>query len=223
MTRNKALLALLWIAGWIHVIWFTPEISGSLMEFVTAVMEANTDLLDPLVITAFNILGLWPIIMVAVLVQDNQGKLKAWPFAFSSMILGNSALYVYLFARRGQGAFIGPQTALVRFAESRLLAVFLLASSVALLIYGALQGNFSAFAATWQVNFYINVMTIDLVLFPAAFALVLADDMKRRNMPISGLFWLYALVPLLGAVCYLTFRAPLPDSGDRPTRDAPDS
>ena len=42
-------------------------------------------------------------------------------------------------------------------------------------------------------------------------ALILADDMRRRQMPINGLFWLYALIPVLGAVCYLVLRKPLVD------------
>ena len=86
----------------------------------------------------FNLLGIWPLVMVAMLVQDDQGRLKAW-----------------------------------------------------------------------QVNYFVNVMTIDFFLFAIAFAAVLADDMRRRDMKINGRFWLYALVPVLGAVTYLTVRPSL--------------
>jgi hypothetical protein len=211
---TKLILAVVWMLGWVHVIWFSPQDESSLMDFITAVMQMNVEVIDPLVVMVFNLLGIWPLIMVAVLVQDTQGKLKAWPFAFSSMVLGNSALYLYLFARKEQQGFTGPVTPLIRFAESKVLAVLLLVSTLALFVYGFAQGSLAVYLETWQVNYFVNVMTVDFFLFPIAFAFVLADDMRRRDMPINGLFWLYALVPVLGAVSYLTFRAPLKIKSD---------
>ncbi len=208
---KKFLLALFWTAGWIHVYAGSPTGGASVTETITGIMRADPDAYDPLVFVVFNVLGIWPLIMVAVLASDTQGRLKAWPFAFSSIVLGNSALYVYLFLRKVQRPFVGPKTILVRFAESRLLALGLLASTLALMFYGLTQGSVSAFIETWQVNFFVNVMTIDFVLFPVAFATVLADDMRRRHMSINGLFWFYALVPGLGAVIYLTVRPALPE------------
>ncbi len=208
---KKFLLALFWTAGWIHVYAGSPTGGASVTETITGIMRADPDAYDPLVFAVFNVLGIWPLIMVAVLASDTQGRLKAWPFAFSSIVLGNSALYVYLFLRKVQRPFVGPKTILVRFAESRLLALGLLASTLALMFYGLTQGSVSAFIETWQVNFFVNVMTIDFVLFPVAFATVLADDMRRRHMSINGLFWFYALVPGLGAVIYLTVRPALPE------------
>jgi hypothetical protein len=208
---KKFLLALFWTAGWIHVYAGSPTGGASVTETITGIMRADPDAYDPLVFVVFNVLGIWPLIMVAVLASDTQGRLKAWPFAFSSIVLGNSALYVYLFLRKVQRPFVGPKTMLLRFAESRLLALGLLASTLALMFYGLTQGSVSAFIETWQVNFFVNVMTIDFVLFPVAFATVLADDMRRRHMSINGLFWFYALVPGLGAVIYLTVRPALPE------------
>ncbi|ARN74021.1 hypothetical protein [Oceanicoccus sagamiensis] len=209
---KKILLAVLWVVGWVHVFFFSPEDNSPMMDFIVAVMDNNTELVDPMVFMVFNLLGVWPLIMVAMLVQDNQGKLKAWPFAFSSMVLGNSALYLYLFARRDQAGHIAKKTPLVRFAESKILALLLLASTLALWVYGLSEGSFAAYSATWQVNFFVNVMTIDFFLFAFAFAAILADDMRRRQMPVNGLFWLYVMVPVLGATCYLMVRKPLPDN-----------
>jgi len=208
---KKMLLATVWVLGWIHVFWFSPDDESSTMDFISAVMQNNTALVDPLVFMVFNLLGIWPLVMVAILVQDNQGRLKAWPFAFSSMLLGNSALYIYLFFRREQNGYVPQKSLLVRFAESKILAVVLLLSTIALLLYGFLQGSFAAYAKAWQVNYFVNVMTIDFFLFAIAFAAVLADDMRRRDMKIDGRFWLYALVPVLGAVTYLAMRPPLAD------------
>jgi len=148
-------------------------------------------------------------VMVATLVQDDQGRLKAWPFAFSSMVLGNSALYVYLFFRREQVGAVVSMTPLVRFAESKVLAAFLLISTLALLSYGLLQGNFAVYADAFGTNPFVNFMTVDFFLFSIAFAAIFRDDMRRRGMPTGGFTWLYAGVPVLGAVTYLTVRSPL--------------
>ncbi|MDX1697771.1 MAG: hypothetical protein R3308_05755 [Thiohalobacterales bacterium] len=206
---KKIVLAVLWVLGWMHVLAFSPSGGESTADFIIAVMQADRDRVDPMVFMVFNLLGIWPLIMVAMLVQDTQGKLKAWPFAFSSMILGNSALYIYLFLRLPQGRFAGSMSGLVRFAESKILAYFLLGSTVALLVYGFSQGSFAVFTATWKTHFFVNVMTVDFFLFTAAFAFILSDDMRRRNMQVNGRFWFYALVPVLGAASYLVVRKPL--------------
>jgi hypothetical protein len=209
MTRT--ILALAWIAGWVHVIWFTPNDDGSIVEFLVAIMRGDTEQVDPLVFTVFNLLGVWPLVMVAMLVQDDQGRLKAWPFAFSSLVLGNSALYVYLFFRREQTGTVAPMTRLVRFAESKVLAVFLLVSTIALFAYGIIQGSFEAYTQAFETRPFVSFMTVDFFLFSIAFAAIVPDDLRRRGMPTGGFSWLYALVPALGAVLYLTVRAPLTD------------
>ncbi|MCX2980602.1 hypothetical protein EYC98_06900 [Halieaceae bacterium IMCC14734] len=209
---TKFVLAGVWLLGWIHVLGFSPEGGESVADTIVGIMQNDKSVYDPMVFMVFNILGVWPIIMVAMLVQDTQGKLKAFPFAISSMILGNSALYIYLLLRKEQKPFAGRITPVIRFAESKILALVLLASTIALLVYGLSQGNFTAFMETWHSNIFVNVMTVDFFLFPIAFAFVLTDDMRRRNMSINGWFWLYALLPALGAVIYLTVRKPLPDN-----------
>lgn len=198
------------MTGWIHVFGFAPEGGQSTLAFISEVMKTENRQVDPLVFMIFNLLGIWPFIMVAMLVQDEQGRLKAWPFAFSSMVLGNSALYIYLFIRKPQTEFQGPVTPLIRFAESKLLAGALFALTLALFIYGFTAGDFSVYREAWTTHFFVNVMTVDFFLFTIAFALILADDMRRREMPINSAFWLYALIPVLGATTYLLLRPPLP-------------
>jgi len=207
---KKLFLAILWVTGWIHVFGFAPEGGQSTLAFISEVMKTENRQVDPLVFMIFNLLGIWPFIMVAMLVQDEQGRLKAWPFAFSSMVLGNSALYIYLFIRKPQTEFQGPVTPLIRFAESKLLAGALFALTLALFIYGFTAGDFSVYREAWTTHFFVNVMTVDFFLFTIAFALILADDMRRREMPINSAFWLYALIPVLGATTYLLLRPPLP-------------
>ena len=147
---KKMLLATVWVLGWIHVFWFAPDDGSSMKDFIVAVMQNNTGLVDPMVFMVFNLLGIWPLVMVAMLVQDNQGRLKAWPFAFSSMVLGNSALYLYLFFRRDQQGYVPQKSLLVRFAESKILAAVLLLSTIGLMLYGFSQGSFAAYTRSME-------------------------------------------------------------------------
>jgi hypothetical protein len=206
---TKIILAIFWVAGWVHVFFFSPEGGQSTADFISDVMQSGGGQVDPLVFTVFNLLGIWPLVMVAMLVQDEQGKLKAWPFAFSSMVLGNSALYIYLFFRKEQGAFVGPVTKLIKFAESKVVALFLLVATVALFVYGLSSGSPASYAEIWRTHFFVNVMTVDFFLFTLAFAVILPDDVRRRNMEMKPYTWLYALVPVLGATAYLAIRKPL--------------
>ena len=210
--NKKTLLAVAWTLGWIDVFVFFPplEQSGSMMEYANAAMNNDTEKIDSLNYMFFNLLGVWPFVMIAVLVQDLQGKIKAWPFAFSALLLGNSALYIYLFCRKEQIGYVTPKTLLVRFAESKILAILLLLATVYLLYYGFAHVNYEAFYNMWRTSFYATAMTVDFLLFSIAFSAVLADDMRRRNMPVNGLFWLFALLPLLGATTYLLIRKKLP-------------
>lgn len=206
------LLAVIWALGWIDVFFFFPplEQSGSMMGYANAAMNNDTDRIDALNCMFFNLLGIWPFVMIAVLVQDLQGKIKAWPFAFCALLLGNSALYIYLFCRKEQAGYVAPKTYLVRFAESRILALLLLVATLYLLYYGFTHADYQAFYTMWSTSFYATAMTVDFFLFSIAFAAVLADDMRRRNMAVNGLFWLFALLPLLGSTIYLLVRKKLP-------------
>lgn len=212
--NKKIILAIVWSMGWIHVFFFSPSLaeSGSLLTYLDAAMNNKTESIDALDYMFFNFLGVWPFVMIAMLMQDRQGKIKAWPFALSAMLLGNSALYIYLFCRKEQAGYVAPKTLLVRFAESKILAALLFAATVYLFYYGIANADIDAFYKTWRTNFYATAMTIDFCLFSIAFAFILPDDMRRRNMPVNGLYWLFALLPLLGATSYLLLRKKLPDA-----------
>jgi hypothetical protein len=211
--NKKIILAVVWSMGWIHVFFFSPSLaeSGSMMTYIDAAMNNKTDSIDALNYMFFNFLGVWPFVMIAMLVQDLQGKIKAWPFAFSAMLVGNSALYIYLFCRKEQAGYVAPKSLLVRFAESKILALLLFVATVFLFYYGISEADLKRFYEMWRTSFYATAMTIDFCLFSIAFAFILADDMRRRDMPVNGLFWLFSLVPLLGATSYLLIRKKLPD------------
>lgn len=77
------------------------------------------------------------------------------------------------------------------------------------LIYAFSQGDWSNFIQQWQSSRFIHVMSLDFCLLCLIFPVLLKDDMARRGLKNNALFWVVALVPLLGSSIYLMIRPPL--------------
>jgi hypothetical protein len=74
------------------------------------------------------------------------------------------------------------------------------------------QGNWGDFVGQWQTDRFIHVMSLDFCLLSVLFPALLGDDMARRGMNNSALFWIFALIPLFGPLFYVCLRPPLSDS-----------
>jgi hypothetical protein len=75
--------------------------------------------------------------------------------------------------------------------------------------FGLLKGDWGDFIQQWQTSRFIHVMSLDFCLLCLLFPTLLGDDMARRGLKNSQLFWLVALVPLIGSSLYLCLRPPL--------------
>ncbi len=89
---------------------------------------------------------------------------------------------------------------------------FLALGAVGLLGYGISQGNWTDFVQQWRTDRFIHVMTLDFCLLCLLFPALLGDDLARRGIKDSRIFWAVSLIPLLGAVTYLALRPPLKES-----------
>jgi hypothetical protein len=99
--------------------------------------------------------------------------------------------------------------------DSRWLGVVLTLGSLALLSFGLLNGDWRDFIQQWQTNRFIHVMSLDFCLLCLLFPALLGDDMARRGLKNPALFWVVALLPLIGSSLYLCVRPPLPDSTEK--------
>ncbi|MGL4617684.1 MAG: DUF2834 domain-containing protein, partial [Chroococcidiopsis sp.] len=77
--------------------------------------------------------------------------------------------------------------------------------------YGLGKGDWTDFFQQWQTSRFIHVMSLDFCLLCVLFPALLGDDMARRGMNNSVIFWLTALIPLFGSLVYLCVRPPLPE------------
>jgi hypothetical protein len=126
--------------------------------------------------------------------------------------VGAFALLPYLALRQPNQEFTRSKDIVLRLLDSRWLGIALTLGALGLLSFGLLKGDWGDFIQQWQTNRFIHVMSLDFCLLCLLFPALLGDDMARRGLKNSQLFWAVALVPMIGPLLYLCLRPPLSDS-----------
>ncbi|NEO85549.1 MAG: DUF2834 domain-containing protein [Spirulina sp. SIO3F2] len=208
--HRKIGFGLLWLGFLVYAFLFAPPDDPKTLALITHLSTGQWDSINPLVIALFNIMGVLPFIYCAVLFVDGQGqKIWAFPFAIGSFFLGAFALLPYLALRQPNPTVSGELNLSLKVLDSRWLGIVLSAIALVLVGWGFSQGNWSDFVQQWQSSRFIHVMSLDFCLLSSVFPAVLGDDMARRGLVNSTVFWVVALIPLFGPLAYLCIRPPL--------------
>ena len=203
----KIFLGLIWLSWVIYAFTFAPTQQVADMAYIMQMMRMETEQVDASVIALFNLMGVWPMIMAAILLIDGRGqKIPAWPFLLGSCVLGNFILFPYIILRKANPHFDGRKTIGVRVADSKIFAMLIFLLANAMILLALLMGNVEAFKTTFAVNNLVNIMTFDFILFLFAFPAILGDDMLRRGIDDRRQFWFHTLIPVLGPCLYLLVR-----------------
>nr|WP_174783675.1 DUF2834 domain-containing protein [Dolichospermum sp. UHCC 0259] len=205
---RKITFGLLWLGFISYAFFFAPPEQPDTFELIKNLSTGNWQGINPLIISLFNIMGIWPFIYSAVIFFDGRGqKIPAWPFASASFALGAFALLPYLALREPNHKFIGEKNLFLKILDSRILGILLTIGAVVLLA-SSFQGNWGDFVHQWQNSRFIHVMSLDFVMLSLLFPTLLGDDMTRRGWKDNQLFWLFT-IPLFGALIYLCVRPPV--------------
>ena len=205
---------MLWVSLATYAFLFAPPNQPDTIELITNLSTGKWEGINPLIVALFNIMGIWPLIYSClVFIDGTQQKIPAWPFAVGSFGIGAFALLPYLALRQPNQEFTGSKSILLKVLDSRWLAIALSLGTLALLSFGLLKGDWGDFIQQWQTSRFIHVMSLDFCLLCLLFPALLGDDMARRGLKNSQLFWVVALLPLVGPLLYLCARPPLPDEG----------
>jgi hypothetical protein len=209
---RKIAFGVLWLGFTFYAFVLAPPNQPDTFELIKNLSTGQWQGINPLVITLFNLMGIWPMIYSALLFIDGRGqKIPAWLFASASFGVGAFALLPYLTLRKTNPSFPGTKNTLIKLLDSRVTGVILTIGTVILVTYGLLQGDWSNFIQQWQSDRFIHVMSLDFCLLCLIFPALLGDDMARRDWQ-TQLFWLFALIPLFGPLIYLCLRPPLPET-----------
>ena len=210
---RKIGFGLLWAGFVAYAFLLAPPNQLDTPELIKNLSTGQWEGINPLVVTLFNIMGVWPMIYSCLLFIDGrEQKIPAWPFATVSFAVGAFALLPYLAMREPNTEFFGKKNAFLKLLDSRLTGVALTIGTSILVAYGLLNGDWGDFVQQWQTSRFIHVMSLDFCLLCLLFPALLGNDMARRNLKNPQLFWLTASVPLFGALIYLCVRTPLPAS-----------
>lgn len=220
---RKIAFWLLWVGFIAYAFLLAPPNQPSTPELIKNLSTGQWEGINPLVVSLFNIMGVWPMIYSCLLFIDGTQKIPAWPFAAFSFGVGAFALLPYLALREPSTEFLQGKNAFLKLLDSRLTGVALTIGTVILVGYGLLNGDWGNFIQQWQTSRFIHVMSWDFCLLCLLFPALLGDDMARRGLKNPQLFWLTALVPLFGPLIYLCVRPPLPAVGAQkvPSTSAP--
>lgn len=207
---RKIGLSALWLGFATYAFLLAPPDQPNTLNLIKNLSTGQWEGINPIVISLFNIMGVWPMIYSCLMFIDGRGqKIPAWPFATFSFGVGAFALLPYLALRKPNPKFTGTKNTFLKLLDSRLTGVLLTVGTVILVAYGLINGDWGNFVHQWQTSRFVNVMSLDFCLLCLSFPALLGDDMARRNLQNQQLFWITALIPLFGPLIYLCVRPPL--------------
>lgn len=207
---RKVLFAALWLGLIVYAFFLAPPNQPDTFTLIQKLSTGQWQGINPLVVALFNIMGVWPMIYACLLLLDGRGqKLPAWPFVAGSLGVGAFALLPYLALRQPNPSFKGEKNGVLKLLDSRWTGAVLTLGAVTLLIYGLGQGDWQNFIQQWQTDRFVHVMSLDFCLLCFLFPSLLGDDMARRGLHDSRIFWAVSLIPVLGPALYLAFRPPI--------------
>lgn len=209
MTR-KIGFWLLWVGFVAYAFLLAPPNQPNTFELIKNLSTGQWQGINPIIVSLFNIMGIWPLIYSCLLFIDGRAqKIPVWPFATFSFGVGAFALLPYLALRSHTTEFPGNKNWFLKLLDSRFTGVALIVCAIAIVAYGWQNGDWQDFVQQWQTSRFIHVMSLDFCLLCLLFPALLGDDMARRNLKNPQLFWLTALIPLFGPLIYLCVRPPL--------------
>ena len=210
---QKIALWLLWAGFIAYAFLFSPPNQPDTLALIQNLSTGQWDGINPAVIALFNILGVLPLLYLSVLLFDGrEQKIPAWPFAAGSFGVGAFALIPYLALRQPNPTFTGQKNWLLKILDSRITGGLIALGAIGLLVYGITAGDWSDFAQQWQTSRFVHVMSLDFCMVCLLFPVLLPDDMARRGLRDQRIYWAVTLIPLLGALAYITLRPPIQET-----------
>lgn len=203
----------IWLGFLIYVFLLAPPLQPDTFQPIQTLLSGQIPSLNPVILSLFSLVGIWLLIYSCLIFPDGRMQsIPAWAFMLASVGTGIIALIPYLALREPNSDFAGPKDAWLELLDARSTGAILTVSTLVLLAYALLFGDWAAFAQEFQTNRFVHAMTLALclltILFP--YPTLLRDDMARRGLTSdSQLYRLVALIPLFGPLAYLCLRPPL--------------
>jgi hypothetical protein len=220
---RKLGLWLIWLGFILYALLFAPPLPPDTLQPIQTLLSGQIPNINPVILSLFSLIGIWILIYSCLIFADGRMQsLPAWAFILAATATGVIGLIPYLALREPNQQFTGPKDTWLSWLDSTTTGVILSVSTVVLLLYAIVFGDWTAFAWEFQTNRFIHGMTVAFGLFALLFPYptLLSDDMARRGLTSeSQLFWFVAFIPLFGPLAYLCIRPPLLGFRTNPTHE----
>jgi len=212
MHSKKLVLWSLWAGFIAYTLWRAPLDQPGNLNYIKKLVVLDWSDLNPVAIVLFSLMGVWPLVYACLMFIDaRMQRISAWPSFLASNGSGVIGMMPYLLLRQPAPEFRGQKDWWLRIWDSRWTGVLLGLTTLGLLAYAALAGDWGDFWHQWRTNWFIHCMSWDFCCLYLVFPALLGDDMARRGLQAPRIFWTVALIPLLGPLAYLCLRPPLPE------------
>jgi hypothetical protein len=209
---RSGILWLLWFGFIVYILLFAPPLQPNTFQPMQQLLSGQIPSINPVLLSLFSMVGIWLLIYSCLIFPDGKMQsLPAWASMLASLGTGVLALIPYLALRKPNSQFVGSRDRSLVWLESPWTGIILSLSTLALLTYALLFGDWPAFWYEFWTNRFIHGMSLAFVLFGLLFPFptMLGDDMARRGFKQNSLSGLIAFVPLFGPLLYLCLRPPL--------------
>ncbi|HEY9891504.1 MAG TPA: DUF2834 domain-containing protein [Candidatus Sericytochromatia bacterium] len=210
---RKVILWLIWAAFIAYTLSLAPLEQPGTLTTIGKLVTFQLEGINPYVITLFSLMGVWPMVYACLMFIDEQMQdIPALPSFLASNGSGVIGMIPYLILREPSQEFSGHKNFFLETLDSHITGIALTLTTVGLVAYAIITGDFGDFVHQFQTSHFIHLMSWDFCLMYLVFPSLLGDDMARRGLRNSGIFWAVALVPLFGPLTYLCLRPRLPEA-----------
>ena len=196
---RRVLLAVLWVLLVALSVWTAPAGDGldgaRVLDFFLFQGE-------PMAVAVFNLLGVFPLVFLAILLRDPPQRVPMLPFALLSFAMGAFALLPGLVLRRATPASRALGR-IRRWLSSWGLGAFLSVAALGLVAFG-LTGTVEGLLDEAADSTLVHVMSLDFLCLCAAWPIVLAADAERHRGPAWRVH--LGVVPVVGPALWILVR-----------------
>ncbi|HEY9672182.1 MAG TPA: DUF2834 domain-containing protein [Waterburya sp.] len=209
---RKIILFLIWVGFVAYTLRLAPLDQPDTWPLVKKLLTFQWGEVNAILVAIFWLMGVWPMIYACLMFADGRMQnFRAWPYFLGSNFTGVMCLLPYLILRKPNQEFFGKKDKWLRILDQRSTGVFLLLSTIVLVSYAIVAGDWENYVQQFQTIHFVHLISLDFCCMGLIFPLtsLFDDDMARRGVQDSRIFWSVALVPLFGPLVYLCLRPSL--------------
>jgi hypothetical protein len=212
---RRIVLGVIWISFVAYTLWLAPLDHTDTWSLARKLLTLRWNDLNAYIPAIFSLMGVWPMIYACLMFADGRMQpFRSWPYFVGANFTGVICLLPYLLLRQRNQDFDGQKDPLLQALDRRSTGVTLFVTAIACIVYAVAFGDWADYVQQFQTQPFVHLISIDFGLMGLIFPItsLLDDDMLRRHVYSTRLFWLIALIPLLGPLVYLCVRPPLPET-----------